>query len=140
MVRAVLDANVLVSAVIVRAGKSGKILRGLHWVQFLISEDILLEVARVLHYPRIQKKYSLSEQDITEYLVELRQRCTLIPIHSLIKGISADPDDDKVLACAVDGDADYIVSGDPHLLDLKSYKGIKIVSPSTFLSLFEQEP
>lgn len=135
-----MDANVLVSAVIVRPGKSGKILRSLHWVQLLISDDILGEVARVLHYPRIQKKYSLSEQDITEYLAELRQRCELVPIRSLIAGVSADPDDEKYLACGVDGDADYLVSGDPHLLDIEEYKGIKIVSPSTFLSLFEQEP
>ena len=46
--------------------------------------------------------------------------------------ISSDRDDDFVLVCAIDGEADYIVSGDPHLLDLKTYKRIPILSPREF--------
>ena len=49
--------------------------------------------------------------------------------------IAADPSDDMVLACAVAGKADYIVSGDPHLLDLGEYEGIRIVSPAVFVSI-----
>ena len=49
--------------------------------------------------------------------------------------ISDDPSDNKYLACAHEGEADYIVSGDHHLLDLKSYKGIKILKAKPFLDL-----
>lgn len=49
--------------------------------------------------------------------------------------ILEDPDDDKFLACAIDGGADYIVSGDHHLLDLGSYEGIPILRPATFLQI-----
>lgn len=49
------------------------------------------------------------------------------------ENVSADRDDDYVLACAVDGGADYIVSGDPHLLDLKTHRSIPILTPREFV-------
>ena len=51
-----------------------------------------------------------------------------------LEAIEDDPDDDKVLECAVAGNADYIVSGDSHLLDIEEYRGVEIVSPDEFLS------
>ncbi len=52
-----------------------------------------------------------------------------------ITGICRDPKDDKLLACAVEGNADYIVTGDIDILDIGSYKGVKIVTPKDFLAL-----
>ncbi len=54
-----------------------------------------------------------------------------------MRGVCRDPDDDRILACAVAAKADYLVSGDSDLLDLQEFLGIKIVSPKTFEMLFQ---
>jgi len=54
-----------------------------------------------------------------------------------VKVIADDPDDDKFLACATEGGADYVVSGDHHLLNLNSYQGICIVTPAAFLHVLK---
>ena len=51
-----------------------------------------------------------------------------------LEAVEDDPDDDKILECAVAGNADYIVSGDSHLLDIEEYRGVEIVSPDEFPS------
>ncbi len=57
-----------------------------------------------------------------------------------VSGVSPDPDDDKFLACALEGQADYIVTGDPHLLNLKQYHGINILKPYEFLKRISLYP
>ena len=51
-----------------------------------------------------------------------------------LEAVEDDPDDDKILECAVAGNADYIVSGDSHLLDIEEHRGVEILSPDEFLS------
>lgn len=97
------------------------------------------EISRVLHYPRIQKRYRLTEETITAYLERLYEVSTLVTTHTRIGPISKDPDDDKFLECAIAGSARYIVSGDPHLLDIGEYSGIQIVSPDAFLAMLEKQ-
>ncbi len=63
----------------------------------------------------------------------------MITLKTAVSGVSQDPDDDKFLACAVDGQADYLVSGDPHLLRLQEYQDTKIVQPSVFLEILHQQ-
>jgi putative PIN family toxin of toxin-antitoxin system len=137
--KVVLDTNVLVSALIVRVGKPAQILRQIGKFELLVSEEILAETERVLHYDHIQKRYHPSEEDIATYLEELRETSILVSVTSNDQVIKADPDDDKFLACALDGGADYIVSGDPHLSSLKMYQGISILAPAEFLQLLERE-
>ncbi|MDQ5826305.1 MAG: putative toxin-antitoxin system toxin component, PIN family [Chloroflexota bacterium] len=137
MMRVVLDTNVLVSALIVPMGKPARILRRLDAIDLLTTESIMAEVGRVLRYSRIQKRYGLTAETITTYLERLREVSTFIVTHTQVSGVSKDPDDDKFLECAVDGDARYIVSGDPHLLSIGSYEGISIVTPSAFLLILE---
>ena len=55
-----------------------------------------------------------------------------------IQAVYDDPDDDKFIECAVSGNADYIISGDQHLLQLKEYSGIKILNASEFLELVNE--
>jgi len=55
--------------------------------------------------------------------------------HKKINAVKADPDDNKIIECAACSNADYIVSGDRHLLDLKEYKSIKIVTPRNMLEI-----
>ena len=55
-----------------------------------------------------------------------------------LKAVGADPDDDAVIACAVEGKADYIITGDQHLLNLKDCHRIPIVSPAAFLQVWSE--
>ena len=54
------------------------------------------------------------------------------------KKVKEDPEDNKFIACAIEGKADYIVSGDGHLLNLKHYKGIQIVDANSFLKILRK--
>lgn len=140
MRKAVLDTNVLISGLLKR-GRSGipdQILRYIARFQLFLSEEILEETDRVLHYPRIQKKHNLSDEDIHSYIQYLRS-IAIIATDLPTVTVAADPDDNIVLACALKAQADYIVSGDPHLKKLKEYQGIQIVPPVEFLKLLEPD-
>jgi putative PIN family toxin of toxin-antitoxin system len=134
MIRAVLDTNVTVSGVISEHGVPRQIIKAWQQRQFtlLTSALIIAEVVRVLHYPRIQERYRLSEEDI------LLIRDTLLNDAEVLEDLyqvtrSRDPDDDLFLACALEGHADYLVSGDSHLTEIKYYHGVQIVTPRQFL-------
>lgn len=135
MKRVVLDTNVLISALIVPVGKPAQILKYLEELTLLTSEPILIEMERVLHYSRIQKRYKLNDEIINLYLERVREVSSIVHVETEVLVVEDDPDDDKFLACAVDGEAEYIVSGDPHLLTVKEYEGVKILTPSDFLAL-----
>jgi uncharacterized protein len=72
-------------------------------------------------------------KQIAEFLEAIAGFATLTLGVLRLQVITNDPDDDKYLECAVEGQADYIVSGDHHLTDLKTYQGIMIVDPATFI-------
>jgi putative PIN family toxin of toxin-antitoxin system len=135
--KAVLDANVFVSALIARSGIPRQIVDLWREEAFdlLISEAILDEVARVLHYPRIVRLHKLTEPELLELLSLLRDECFLIsPAESI--DVSPDDTDNRYLECAVAGGADYLVTGDKrHLLPIGAYLSVRIVSPAIFLAL-----
>jgi putative PIN family toxin of toxin-antitoxin system len=139
--RVVLDTNMLVSARIGKVGNPSLVLRYIlqhgQEVEMLTSTALLTEVRRVFQYPRIKRKYHLTNDDIDLYVGTIEDVSTLIEVRNIIPVISDDPDDDQVLACALEGEADYIVSGDPHLLSLQQYEDMLIVPPRQFLSLLE---
>ncbi|GAC1533612.1 MAG: putative toxin-antitoxin system toxin component, PIN family [Herpetosiphon sp.] len=136
MNKVVLDTNVLVSALIKKEGTPARILRHLDDFVLVTADDLLAELEDVLHRRHIQQKYHLTDADIQEYLARLRAASTLVQLHSQVD-VVIDPDDNMFVACAADGGAAYIVSGDPHLLDLHAYEGIQILTPIAFLSLLE---
>ena len=132
--RAVLDTNVVVSALLFR----GELSR-LHalWKKkaFTIaaSREIIEEYVRVLAYP----KFNLTEKEIKGIIQEeLLPYIEPVTVNEDTKGVSEDPDDDKILACAEAAKADIIVSVDAHLLNLKKHKGCPIVAPEKFLKKF----
>ena len=93
---------------------------------------MLDEFLRVLAYPKLQ----LSEEEIQYLLyVEALPHVEIVEVHPGPTLIPTDPSDDMFLYCAVAAGAKYIISGDRHLLQLKSYKRIKILSPAEFLSI-----
>ena len=128
--RVVLDANVYISALLVGRGCEEILTLGRTGViQVLSSPEIIDEVASVM-----RRKFHWSPVDIRPFLDEARDLCRMIPFDPAEVEFPADPADAKILACAVAGKADVIVTGDKkHLLPLKRYRGIPIVSPAEFL-------
>jgi len=129
-----------VSAFLKNEGVNAKVLLGAKYqYQLYLSEDILEETGLVLlTYGRIRKKYHYSDDEALEYLITLRVVAKeVIKELPKIRAIERDPKDDPVLACALKVKADYLVSKDDHLKDLKEYREIKIVSSQEFLELLK---
>jgi putative PIN family toxin of toxin-antitoxin system len=131
---AVLDTNALIRCALAKTWLA-RVLR-IAWERgdfiLLTSEAILDELGRVLRYPRIVGRYALTEAAIQEFESSVRSASVVVPGLYVVQKVEADPSDDKFLACALEGDADFIVSEDPHLRDLKYYQGIPIVSLEQF--------
>ena len=128
----VLDTNILVSGLF-WSGKPAKVLKLCKTGQHTnyITPDIFDEIKRVLSY----EKFALTEGEITEAMgIILSFSKVIKPVTELIV-IKTDPTDNRFIECAISCNAEYIVSGDKHLLELHGYKGIKIVSCSEFLTL-----
>lgn len=135
--RAVLDTNQHVSAAIKAEGHPGQIIQAWQRGEFdlVISESILAEIEEVLHRPHIYEKYHLTEARISQIIYTLRRYAIVVAGEVKVEIIKADPRDDHILACAIEGETDFIVSGDPHLKNLRSHQGIQIVSPKEFLEI-----
>jgi len=116
-IRAVLDTNVIVSALLFE-GETSRLAD--HWKQgrltLILSPDIFAEMVRVLSYP----KFQLEEKEIKILLEEeILPSAEIINPKSRRKRYARDPQDDKFIHAALAGSADLIVSGDRHLLELK---------------------
>lgn len=96
--------------------------------EFIISEFIIGEIADIL-----RRKFGWENWQILEVIEELRRFTTLVTPKKKISVIKEDPADNRILKCALEGKANYIVSGDrQHLLPLKALKEIKIISINDF--------
>jgi putative PIN family toxin of toxin-antitoxin system len=139
--RIVLDANVLVSALISGKGAPANIVA--YWqeerFELAISPPILQELERVLHYPKLWERYGLSEQQIRHFLHLLARQAVAVAPSQQLTVIEADPTDNRYLECALAAEAEVIVSGDRHLLALGEYEGIQILSPAGFLAFLKLE-
>ncbi|MBA3276917.1 MAG: putative toxin-antitoxin system toxin component, PIN family [Chloroflexia bacterium] len=139
--RIVLDTNIIVSRYLTPQGRVARIVD--LWEQdafeLLASEVILKEYARVLRYPRLVSIHHLTDTQLAEIDEAFREFTELVVPDAIPTVVKEDPDDDHFLACAVSGEADSLVTGDPHLLRLGSHNGIPIHSPADFLALFFPE-
>ena len=135
--RVVIDANVLVSALILPYSLTGEILIHLRAATFtpVYSMPMLTEPAEVLTRPKLARKYGVTEDDTLALVDLLAIRGELIVPTSGIH-VCRDPKDDMFLAAAVAGAADAIVSGDADLLALVSFQGKAIITPRAFLATF----
>lgn len=132
--KVVLDSAVLVSAFLTK---------GLCWelvslcrerANLYTAEEILQEVRRVLfEKDYIRRHYKYSDEDVEVFLGRLRESVHVIGTLPEVRVVKRDPKDDMIIACAVAAQADYIISRDLDLLDLKTYQGIQIVSPEDFI-------
>lgn len=97
-----------------------------------MSKAIIEKFLEITEKPKVAR-YT-SQHDITVFLGILEKTAKIVPIKSRFKIVKEDPDDDIIVRTAYDGKADYIVSGDKHLLALKEFKGIRIVTIDEELS------
>jgi len=133
MKRVVLDTNVLVSAILFK-GRLSKLVD--LWkdggISPVISKETFAEINTVLSYP----KFALSKNDRKAIIEnEILPFFEVIDIGEKTAGICRDPDDDMFLTVAVNAKASCIVTGDKDLLELATYKSIRIISPQEYLSL-----
>ena len=138
MLRAVLDANVIISALIQPKGASGRILASLlerNSFELIVSPAILAEIRRSFRYPKVRKYIKSSDDDIDLWVASLELIAQPVNGNLRIHAVAADPDDNKYIEAAVEGLAQFVVTGDKHLLSLKSYENIRIITPRVFLDL-----
>ena len=137
----VLDTNVIVSALLSQSGAPSEIFNLWEEDEFsvVISIRLLNELEHTLKYPKVIKYLKLSEEELRLFLDHFRTFASVVEPELTLEVIKNDPDDNRVLECAVAGKASYIVTGDKHLLELEEYQGIEILSPSSFLTLLTME-
>ena len=140
MIKAVLDANVLISSVIAPLSDSRRIFNAWRDGAFLLvtSPGILEEVSRRLAHPRIANRYSISSEDRIAVLRLLKAESMITP-GSRDVSVTRDPTDDKVIAAALETGAEYIVTGDKDLLTLGKYEGVGILTPARFISAIREQ-
>lgn len=131
MIRAVLDANVYVSAAVRPDGPPGQIIQrflGGGCFEIITSPAIVEEVMRALRYPKV-RKYIRAGLDAELWFEDIIILSDLVEGEYQAAGASKDPDDDMYIAAAMEGRAEFIVIGDSDLLDFKECEGVRIVSP-----------
>ena len=135
--RVVLDTNIYVSALIAPSGNPAKILEA--WLSghfdVLVSPPIIEEILRVTAYERIQKKYPLVKETRLEYVELINAQSILVKPEQRLAVIVEDESDNRYIECGVAGNAQYIVSGDEHLLKVGIYRDIVLISPASFLAI-----
>jgi uncharacterized protein len=139
VLRAVLDCNVYVSAIIRPERPPGRIIeRFVRTAAFdlVMSPAIRDEVLGALNYPKVRKSIR-REVDPELWFEDVVLLARLVAGEHTVTGVSEDPDDDVYLAAAIEGRCSYVVSGDPDLLVLNEHEGIRIVTPRAFLGLLD---
>jgi putative PIN family toxin of toxin-antitoxin system len=135
---AVFDTNVLIASLI-SAGKPralwNLVLEGK--LQLVLSKQLLSEFVRVVARPKF-KRY-VTSRDVELFLKAIKDISYFVRVRHSFKAIEEDPSDNIVLNTAYDAKADYIVSGDTHLLKLKEFKGIKIVTAAKMLEILRKK-
>jgi len=133
--RAVIDTNVFISGIFGKDSLSAK-LQDL-WInqefELATSIKILKEISRVLQYPKIKDHFKPKDETIRRFFRLVFRKAIITKDLYATDRITDDPSDNKFLACALEAKADYIVSGDRHLRDLKQFHGVKIIDVKAFM-------
>jgi len=138
-VRIVLDTNALLSGFLWN-GAPRRLIEAVlaQRIELYTTQGLLAELEKVAARPRFTAK--MAEQQLTPALLSerLRSIAEIVIAADIGPVVIADPDDDHVLACALAAHADFIVTGDPHLLNLKRHHGTSILTPAAALLRIEQ--
>lgn len=136
--RVVLDANTLASGALSSTGAIAQLMDG--WLTdgrfAVVSSDIILDEAE----RALRKRYfasRLAASDRNAFIDLLRRQALMVVTRTDVGRVAADPTDDHVLATAVDGEANYVVTGDHALLALAEFRGVRIVTARELLTLLD---
>lgn len=132
MLKVVIDTNVFISGVLVEAGNPSLVIKA--WkrarkYQLFITEVIIQESLNVMH------RLNVDTGIITDWDKAIRENAISVVPARKIEVIKEDPSDNKFLECAIEAQADYIISGDKHLKKLVEFEGIKIIDVREFLDI-----
>ena len=127
------DTNVLLSATLWDGSVAQKLLFDLinQDVKIYSTTEILLEYQEVL-----KRDFDLSDEEVSEIMEKVLAFTTLVKPTEREKLVKDDPDDDKIIDCALESNSRYIITYDNHLLNLKEYNGIRIIRPEEARGLF----
>ena len=132
--KVVLDTNIFISG-IHWSGSSEKILYA--WFdnrfEFVCSESIIEEITETLMNFRIP----LSMNDLLKWIIIISERAVIVKPSEKLDIVKEDPDDNKFFEAAIAGNAQYIISQDKHLLRIKEFRRVKIITPEKFLKILE---
>jgi putative PIN family toxin of toxin-antitoxin system len=142
-IKAVLDTNVLVSSLVSQHSPPRHALDAWLEGQYTLVTSLYLveELIHVLSYPRIARQVHLEEDELAAILAALLSQAEVTPGRLHLPGVTRDPGgdlhpkDDAIVACAVEGEADYIVSGDQDLLVLGQYETVQVITPRQFVDI-----
>lgn len=138
--RAVIDTNVFISGGTISAGAPSQIMN--HWRNqdfvMVVSPQLIAEYEEVLSRPYVRKYTGLTPRENAQYIQEVKNRAYVTSGTLTLNILTSDPDDNMVLACAEEGIATHLVTGNTKDFPFKKYKGIQIVTPKKFLELLEQ--
>jgi putative PIN family toxin of toxin-antitoxin system len=128
--RVVADTNVLISALGWKGNERDLLNLAIdNKIKLVFSKETFEELIRVMNYP----KFGFSKKQKTRFILILSTIGSFVKIREKLQVIKDDPSDNRFLETAVDGKASYIVSGDEHLLKIKDFRGIKIISSREFI-------
>ena len=134
--RVVLDTNVLVSRFLSPSGAPAQIFA--MWeresFQVVVSTPIIEEYRAALAYRHVARRHKMTRREIDDVVEAIRLLAIVVEPASRLAVVKGDPEDDKFLECAVEGNASCIVTGDRLLLELRRYQGIEILSPAAFVA------
>lgn len=138
---AVLDTNVAVSAAINPKGPPAEIIRAwrAHRFTWVTSSPLLQELEETLRSPRLQRYLVWSEEELAEFLALVREAARVVRPASRLEVVKEDPADNRVLEPAIASRADYIVTGDHHLVAIGSYMDVRIITPARFVAIISTE-
>jgi hypothetical protein len=136
-VKVVFDTNVWISIFIKKTlGKEFSEIFKKEKIDTYTTEEILKEISKVLAYPKISELLEFSGVSERGILQSILKNSILVRPKFKLKLIKEDLEDNKILDCALHAKVDFIVSGDRHLLKLKRFKNIRIITPREFLDIF----
>mgnify|MGYP001562455824 CR=1 FL=1 len=136
--RVAIDTNVFISTIIKPENRVGMVVVRMRNGEYtlLYSQEMLEELTRVVTRDKIWKKYKLTDDTFNAFLNSIVEHGERVQVFTVVD-VCRDPDDNLLLSLALDGKADYIVSGDKDLLDLIQIQEIPIITPADFLAAFE---
>lgn len=135
MIKVVFDTNIFVSSIFWEKGNPHKAVEFAleKKVRAFTSVEILRELERVL-----RRDFEEPGEMIQRQIGLIVEYSDIVAVNRKVDAIKSDPEDNKILACAVSCDANYIVTGDKHLLQLKEYENVKIVTAKQFVDIAEK--